>query len=138
MYNLPPLAKTKDVFCGRRYYYGFNMNQALNYIDCHDNMVLYDKLNKEYRYMVNMKDEYIDNLHYVACSIRNQFLDFGYSEDVITDMLIQYLYGNEKPGVKELMEVQEERQELLSGLKEQKGRFYPYYRLRLFFYRGTS
>lgn len=59
---------------------------------------LYDKLNKEYRYMVNMKDEYIDNLHYVACSIRNQFLDFGYSEDVITDMLIQYLYGNEKRG----------------------------------------
>lgn len=59
---------------------------------------LYDKLNKEYRYMVNMKDEYIDNLHYVACSIRNQFLDFGYSEDVIADMLIQYLYGNEKRG----------------------------------------
>ena len=26
------------------YYYGLNMNQALNYIDCHDNMVLYDKL----------------------------------------------------------------------------------------------
>ena len=59
---------------------------------------LYDKLNKEYRYMVNMKDEYIDNLHYVACSIRNQFLDFGYSEDVIADMLIQYLYGSEKRG----------------------------------------
>lgn len=48
--------------------------------------------------MVNMKDEYIDNLHYVACSIRSQFSKFGYSEETITDMLIQYLYGEEKRG----------------------------------------
>ena len=59
---------------------------------------LYDELNKKYRYMVNMKDEYIDNLHYVACSIRNQFAELGYSEEMIADMLVQYLYGNEKRG----------------------------------------
>ena len=57
---------------------------------------LYDELNKKYRYMVNMKDEYIDNLHYVACFIRNQFAELGYSEEMIADMLIQYLYGGEK------------------------------------------
>ena len=57
---------------------------------------LYDKLNKKYRYMVNMKDEYIDNLHYVACSIRNQFAELGYSEEMIADMLVQYLYKNKK------------------------------------------
>ena len=57
---------------------------------------LYDELNKKYRYMVNMKDEYIDNLHYVACSIRDQFAELGYSEEMIADMLIQYLYGGEK------------------------------------------
>ena len=59
---------------------------------------LYDELNKKYRYMVNMKDEYIDNLHYVACSIRKEFSDLGYSDEMITDMLVQYLYGNEKRG----------------------------------------
>ena len=59
---------------------------------------LYDELNKRYRYMVNMKDEYIDNLHYVACSIRSQFSKFGYPEETIADMLIQYLYGEEKRG----------------------------------------
>lgn len=57
---------------------------------------LYDELNKKYRYMVNMKDEYIDNLHYVACSIRNQFAELGYSEEMIADMLVQYLYKNKK------------------------------------------
>ena len=59
---------------------------------------LYDELNKKYRYMVNMKDEYIDNLHYVACSIRKEFSGLGYSDEMITDMLVQYLYGNEKRG----------------------------------------
>lgn len=57
---------------------------------------LYDELNKKYRYMVNMKDEYIDNLHYVACSIREQFLKLGYSDEIISDMLIYYLYKNKK------------------------------------------
>ena len=59
---------------------------------------LYNELNKKYRYMVNMKDEYIDNLHYVACSIRNQFAELGYSEEMIADMLVQYLYEGEKRG----------------------------------------
>ena len=59
---------------------------------------LYDELNKKYRYMVNMRDEYIDNLHYVACSIRNQFAELGYSEEMITDMLVQYLYEGERRG----------------------------------------
>nr|DAZ52645.1 MAG TPA: RNA dependent RNA polymerase [Caudoviricetes sp.] len=59
---------------------------------------LYDELNKKYRYMVNMKDEYINNLRYMACSIRNQFSDLGYTDETIADMLVQYLYGNEKRG----------------------------------------
>ena len=57
---------------------------------------LYIELSKKYRYMVNMKDEYIDNLHYVACSIRKQFTELGYSDETISDMLVQYLYGGEK------------------------------------------
>ena len=43
-----------------------------------------------------MKDEYIDNLHYIACEIREKFSKLGYSEYVITDMLVQYLYGGNK------------------------------------------
>ena len=57
---------------------------------------LYNRLNSEYRYMINMKDEYIDNLRYVACQIRNEFSALGYSEETIADMLIDYLYGNNK------------------------------------------
>lgn len=57
---------------------------------------LYNILNKEYRYKVNMKDEYVDNLHYVAESIRKRFSEFRYSEETITDMLVQYLYGSKK------------------------------------------
>lgn len=57
---------------------------------------LYDELNKQYRYMINMKDEYIDNLRYIACKIRDEFSNFGYSEETITDMLVEYLYGKGK------------------------------------------
>lgn len=57
---------------------------------------LYDGLNKQYRYMINMKDEYIDNLRYVACKIREEFGKFGYSDETITDMLVEYLYGKDK------------------------------------------
>lgn len=57
---------------------------------------LYDNLNKQYRYMINMKDEYIDNLRYVACKIREEFSKFGYSDETIADMLVEYLYGKSK------------------------------------------
>lgn len=57
---------------------------------------LYDELNKQYRYMINMKDEYIDNLRYVACKIRDEFSKFGYSDETIADMLVEYLYGRDK------------------------------------------
>lgn len=57
---------------------------------------LYDKLNREYRYMFNMKDEHIDNMGYVAHKVRAKFSDIGYSDEMITDMLIEYLYGHNK------------------------------------------
>ena len=57
---------------------------------------LYDDLNKQYRYMINMKDEYIDNLRYFACKIRDEFAKFGYSDETITDMLVEYTYGKKK------------------------------------------
>ena len=57
---------------------------------------LYDKLNRQYRYMINMKDEYADNLRYVACKIRDEFNATGYSNETITDMLVEYLYGGDK------------------------------------------
>lgn len=50
----------------------------------------------------------------------------------------KYLYGKEKPGVKELATLQRERQQLLSALKEQKGRLYPFYGLRLLLYKGNT
>lgn len=57
---------------------------------------LYDRLNKRYRYMTNMKDEHIDNLQYVACKLRAEFGKLGYSDETIADMLVEYLYGRDK------------------------------------------
>lgn len=57
---------------------------------------LYKQLNRQYRYMINMKDEYANNLRYIACSIRNRFSEIGYSNETIADMLVEYLYGQEK------------------------------------------
>lgn len=57
---------------------------------------LYDKRNKEYHYMIDMKNEYTDNLRYLACCIRDEFSQFGYSDETITDMLVEYLYGGNK------------------------------------------
>lgn len=57
---------------------------------------LYDELNKQYRYMINMKDEYADNLRYVACQLREKFSKFGYSDETLADMLVEYLYGRDK------------------------------------------
>ena len=57
---------------------------------------LYDRRNKEYHYMIDMKDEYIDNLRYLACCIRDEFSQLGYSDETITDMLVEYLYSSNK------------------------------------------
>lgn len=57
---------------------------------------LYNKLNQQYRYVVNLKDEYIDNLRYVACKIRDEFLQIYDDENLIADMLVEYLYGHNK------------------------------------------
>lgn len=66
-------------------------------ITCDKNVSdLYDRLNRQYRYMVHMKDEYIDNLRYVACKIREEFGALGYPQETIADMLVEYLYGREK------------------------------------------
>ena len=40
-------------------------------------------------------DEYIDNLRYLACEIRIQFNNLGYSDETISDMLVQKVYGKE-------------------------------------------
>ena len=57
---------------------------------------LYDELNRKYRYKINMKDKYIDNLTYVADDIRSQFMATGYTETEVSDMLVSYLYNGNK------------------------------------------
>lgn len=57
---------------------------------------LYDKLNRQYRYMANTKAEALGNLHYTACKLRETFRLLGYSDETTADMLVEYLYGKEK------------------------------------------
>ena len=88
--------------------------------------------------MLGIKREEGETYHELKQRAGKFFQDKSHSPIHFLEQYEKYLYGNEEPGVKELLKVQEERQELLSALKEQKGRLYPYYRLRLFFYRGNS
>jgi len=57
---------------------------------------IYEQMSKVYRYKINMKDEYIDNLSHVAKIIREEFAKTGYDEETITNMLVSYLYGKKK------------------------------------------
>ncbi|MCM1465790.1 MAG: hypothetical protein NC094_10260 [Bacteroidales bacterium] len=57
---------------------------------------LYDRLNRQYRYTVTMKDDSDDNLRYTACKIREAFGKLGYSDETLADMLVEYLYGGGK------------------------------------------
>lgn len=66
-----------------------------NMVCSKDVSALYEKISKEYSFQVNMKDEYVDNLRYLACEIRKQFNGLGYSDEAITDMLVQKVYGKE-------------------------------------------
>ena len=75
--------------------YKFMMDNSL-LICANEISDLYDKLNRQYRYMINMKDEYADNLRYVACKIRDEFSSTGYTNETIADMLVEYLYGRDK------------------------------------------
>lgn len=54
---------------------------------------LYEEVSKQYSFMVNMKDEYVDNLRYLACNIRSRFNELGYSDQMVSDMLVQRIYG---------------------------------------------
>lgn len=66
-------------------------------IRCSDEAAaLYDALNKQYRYMIHMKDARADNMQYIAAKIRESFSSLGCSEEMIADMLVEYLYGRGK------------------------------------------
>lgn len=62
----------------------------------------YTELNNTYHFKVSMKDEFQNNLHYLACQIREELSKFEYTEIEACDMLIKYLYGN-KHRYKELL-----------------------------------
>lgn len=62
----------------------------------------YKELSNTYHFKISMKDEYQNNLHYLACEIREELSMFGYSNIEIADMLIKTLYSN-KSRYKELL-----------------------------------
>lgn len=63
----------------------------------------YTKLNNTYHFKISMKDEYQNNLRYLACKIRNELSISGYSEIEICDMLVKYLYEKKNRKMKELL-----------------------------------
>ena len=53
----------------------------------------YKKLNSEWHFKINMKDDEDNNFAWIAHNIREKLNEFGYSESEITDMLVKELYG---------------------------------------------
>jgi hypothetical protein len=63
----------------------------------------YKELNNTYHFKISMKDEYQNNLHYLACEIREELSKFGYNDVEITDMLVKTLYEKKNRSHKELL-----------------------------------
>ena len=63
----------------------------------------YTKLNNTYHFKVSMKDEFQNNLQFLACQIREELSAFGYSEIEVSDMLVKYLYEKKNRKAKELL-----------------------------------
>lgn len=88
--------------------------------------------------MLGIRRKEEETFHEMAQHAEKFFQDKRCSPVSFLGLYEKYLYGKEKPGAKELTKVQKEREQLLSVLKEQKGRLYLYYELRLLLYRGSS
>jgi len=58
--------------------------------------MLYDQLNRRYRYKLNLIAKETGNIPYIMQELRARFTALGYDETALADMLVQYLYGNEK------------------------------------------
>ncbi len=56
---------------------------------------LYDTLNRRYPRKMNRNEEN-GNLRYLILHVRDQFSTLEYSDEMIADMLVQYLYGQKK------------------------------------------
>lgn len=63
----------------------------------------YTELNNAYHFKISMQDEFKNNLHFLACQIREELSRFGYSDAEVTDMLVKYLYGQKNRRTKELL-----------------------------------
>lgn len=82
--------------------YEYLMNNIHIKIDKHL-IEKYTKLNNTYHFKVSMKDEFQNNLQFLACQIREELSAFGYSEIEVSDMLVKYLYEKKNRKAKELL-----------------------------------
>lgn len=63
----------------------------------------YTELNNTYHFKVSMKDEFQNNLQYLATLVRKELSAFGYSDSEVSDMLVKYLYEKKNRKAKELL-----------------------------------
>lgn len=54
---------------------------------------LYNQISREFRFQVNQKEEYADNFGYLAGQIREKFRRLEDSDEAVTDMLVEKIYG---------------------------------------------
>lgn len=74
------------------------------YIETDEKLIeKYTELNNTYHFKISMKDEFHNNLHYLANQIREDLSAFGYSDIEITDMLVKHLYEQKNRKAKELL-----------------------------------
>lgn len=84
----------------------FNMNMLMeNYSIEVDELLIesYRRLNKHFKFKVNMEDYRTNNLEIIYDEIKNELSQYGYSDIEITDMLIKSLYYENNKLSKELL-----------------------------------
>lgn len=55
----------------------------------------YNEMNRLYHFKINLQDDNVSNLSYIAGEIRAALRSFGHSERDVADMLVRHLYGRE-------------------------------------------
>jgi len=73
--------------------FDYKMLMDNQYIELNEDVIsIYDDLDKRKHFMISKSDNDYENLHNTYYYIKMRFLETGYNEKYITDVLIEYLY----------------------------------------------
>lgn len=109
LYSLIPNPKI-DLRCLKLDPFDYKMLMKNSTRTCPKDLIaLYETENNKYKYSINQlysdgrEEDYDDSIRKVAIVEKNKFLELGYSEEELADMLVEYNYGTKKKRRKQLL-----------------------------------